>query len=226
MRILIIEDETKLAEALVHIFERNGLSADTAENGIYGLDCAITGIYDIIVLDIMLPRKNGLEVLRELRASGKKTPVILLTARDEISDRVLGLDTGADDYLTKPFSSEELLARIRALSRRNADVIIDSELSFGDITLNTSAGVLNCGVKQIKLGLKEMQILELLIKYGTHVLSKEELILKIWGYDSEAEYNNVEVYISFLRKKLTHLHSGMQIKTMRGLGYSLEAGGN
>ncbi|MFA6948639.1 MAG: response regulator transcription factor [Eubacteriales bacterium] len=223
MRILIVEDEKKLSEALAAILQKNKYSADAAYDGVDGLDCAMSGIYDVIILDIMLPRMDGLELLRRLRADGIKTPVILLTAKYEITDRVRGLDSGADDYLTKPFSSDELLARIRALSRRNVTVFGDDALTFDDITLDLSAYELCCGGRNIRLGAKEMQILELLIKYGGRICSKEELLVKVWGYDSDAEYNNVEVYISFIRKKLTHLHSRVQIKTVRSAGYCLAA---
>jgi DNA-binding response OmpR family regulator len=222
MRILIVEDEVRLAEALVQIFMKEKYSADACYDGVSGLDNALTGIYDVIVLDIMLPKMNGLEVLRTLRANKIKTPVILLTAKDEVSDKVTGLDIGADDYLTKPFYTEELLARIRSLGRRNSDVICDNILSFDDISLNISTYELMCGEKSVKLGLKEFNIMELLIKNGARILSKETLIEKIWGYESDAEYNNVEVYISFLRKKLSHIKSKVIIKTVRGVGYCLE----
>lgn len=222
MRILIVEDEVRLAEALVQIFMKEKYSADACYDGVSGLDNALTGIYDVIVLDIMLPKMNGLEVLRTLRANKIKTPVILLTAKDEVSDKVTGLDIGADDYLTKPFYTEELLARIRSLGRRNSDVICDNILSFDDISLNISTYELMCGERSVKLGLKEFNIMELLIKNGARILSKEILIEKIWGYESDAEYNNVEVYISFLRKKLSHIKSKVIIKTVRGVGYCLE----
>ncbi len=222
MRILIVEDEVRLAEALVQIFMKEKYSADACYDGVSGLDNALTGIYDVIVLDIMLPKMNGLEVLRTLRANKIKTPVILLTAKDEVSDKVTGLDIGADDYLTKPFYTEELLARVRSLGRRNSDVICDNILSFDDISLNISTYELMCGERSVKLGLKEFNIMELLIKNGARILSKETLIEKIWGYESDAEYNNVEVYISFLRKKLSHIKSKVIIKTVRGVGYCLE----
>ena len=222
MRILIVEDEVRLAEALVQIFMKEKYSADACYDVVNGLDNALTGIYDVIVLDIMLPKMNGLEVLRTLRANKIKTPVILLTAKDEVSDKVTGLDIGADDYLTKPFYTEELLARVRSLGRRNSDVICDNILSFDDISLNISTYELMCGERSVKLGLKEFNIMELLIKNGARILSKETLIEKIWGYESDAEYNNVEVYISFLRKKLSHIKSKVIIKTVRGVGYCLE----
>ncbi len=222
MRILIVEDEVRLAEALVQILAKNMYNADVSFDGVSGLDNALSGIYDVIVLDIMLPKMNGLDVLRNIRQNKITTPIILLTAKDEVSDKVKGLDYGADDYLTKPFSTDELLARIRALSRRNTDAITDNVLNFGDISLDTSTYELSCKNKSVKLGLKEFSIMELLFKYGTRILSKETLIEKIWGYDSDAEYNNVEVYISFLRKKLLHIKAKVSIKTQRGVGYCLE----
>lgn len=221
MRILVVEDEVHLSEALVQILTKNKYTADPVYDGVSGLDNALTGIYDVIILDIMLPQMNGLEVLKHIRQQKLTTPVILLTAKDEVSDKVKGLDHGADDYLTKPFSTDELLARIRALGRRRGELICDDTLSFEDLTLNLSTYELSCGAKAIHLGLKEFRILEFLIAHGQHVVSKEELLEKIWGFDSAAEYNHVEVYISFLRKKLTHIHSRVSIHTVRGVGYHL-----
>ena len=223
MKILIVEDETRLADALVQIFTRNKMIADASYNGIDGLDNALSGIYDVIVLDIMLPGMNGIEVLRELRKEGIKTPVILLTAKDEVSDKVKGLDSGVDDYLTKPFATEELLARVRALGRRSASELICSDtLTFSDVSLDLSTYTLSCGNNSVKLGLKEFTIMEMLLRGGSRVLTKENLLVKVWGYESDAEYNNVEVYISFLRKKLGYIRSSVSIKTLRGVGYSLE----
>lgn len=226
MRILLAEDEKMLADALVKIFSSNRITADPVHNGIDALDNALTGIYDVIILDIMMPQMDGIEVLRRLRAEGICSPVLLLTAKDEISDRVRGLDSGADDYLTKPFATDELLARVRALSRRSGAAIVNTDIiSCGDISLDISAYELSCGKNSLKLGLKEFSIMELLMKNSRHILSKETLITKIWGYDSEAEYNNVEVYISFLRKKLGFLKSKCVIRTVRGVGYTLEEEG-
>ncbi len=222
MRILIVEDEIGMADALVQIFHKNKYIADACYDGESGLDNALSGIYDIIVLDVMLPKMSGLEILKELRNKQIATPVLLLTARDTIADKVAGLDVGADDYLTKPFSSEELLARIRSLNRRNANVICENVLRWSDLTLNLSTYELFCGSNSLKLGLKEFSMVELFLKNGNMILSKETLIVKIWGYESEAENNNVEVYVSFLRKKLAHLHSKVGIKTVRGVGYCLE----
>ena len=226
MRIMIAEDEEKLADALVQIFAKNKITADAFGNGIDALDNALTGIYDVIVLDIMMPGMNGIEVLRKIRAEGMDTPVLMFTAKDEISDKVKGLDSGADDYLTKPFATEELLARVRALGRRSSAAIVNSDIiTCGDLSLDTAAYELSCGKNSLKLGLKEFSIMGLLMKNSGRVLSKETLITKIWGYDSDAEYNNVEVYISFLRKKLDFIKSKAAIKTVRGVGYTLEEDG-
>ena len=223
---MIAEDEEKLADALVQIFAKNKITADAFGNGIDALDNALTGIYDVIVLDIMMPGMNGIEVLRKIRAEGMDTPVLMFTAKDEISDKVKGLDSGADDYLTKPFATEELLARVRALGRRSSAAIVNSDvITCGDLSLDTAAYELSCGKNSLKLGLKEFSIMELLMKNSGRVLSKETLITKIWGYDSDAEYNNVEVYISFLRKKLDFIKSKAAIKTVRGVGYTLEEDG-
>lgn len=226
MRIMIAEDEEKLADALVQIFAKNKITADAFGNGIDALDNALTGIYDVIVLDIMMPGMNGIEVLRKIRAEGMDTPVLMFTAKDEISDKVKGLDSGADDYLTKPFATEELLARVRALGRRSSAAIVNSDvITCGDLSLDTAAYELSCGKNSLKLGLKEFSIMELLMKNSGRLLSKETIITKIWGYDSDAEYNNVEVYISFLRKKLDFIKSKAAIKTVRGVGYTLEEDG-
>lgn len=221
MKILIIEDEKRLAEALQQILARNRHAVDVAHDGESGLDQALTGLYDVILLDIMLPRINGLDVLRKLRKAGVQTPVLLLTARDEASDKVNGLDCGADDYLTKPFNTEELMARIRALGRRRGVPLSDDRLQFGDTTLDVSTYELSHAGKSLRLGLKEFQIMEIFMRNGTRIAEKESLIAKVWGYDSEAEYNNLEVYVSFLRKKLGHIHSPLSIKTVRGVGYVL-----
>lgn len=222
MRILLVEDEVALSDALVQIFHKNKYIVDACYDGESGLDNALSGIYDMIVLDVMLPRMNGLEVLKEIRAKKLTTPVLLLTAKDTVADKVSGLDVGADDYMTKPFSSDELLARIRSLYRRNANVMFENVLTFSDLTLNLSTCELFCGQNSFKLGLKEFSMMELFLKNGNRVLSKETLIVKIWGYESDAENNNVEVYVSFLRKKLAHMKSKVIIKTMRGIGYCLE----
>jgi len=221
MRILIIEDEIPLAEALAQILRKNNYTVDTANDGEKGLDNALSDIYDLIILDIMLPKIDGLNILKHIRREGLSTPVILLTARAEISDKVKGLDCGADDYLAKPFASEELLARIRAVSRRKGTVLEDNTVRFGDLQLNMSNLKLSKDDKEIKLILKEAELLELLVSRKNLTTSKEQIIEKLWGFDSEVEYNNVEVYISFLRKKLSHLNSRVTINTVRGVGYIL-----
>jgi len=222
MRILLVEDEKHLAEAITQILKKNHFSVDTVYDGELGLDNALTDIYDLILLDIMLPKMDGITVLKEMRKEGIETPVLMLTAKGEVSDRVYGLDCGADDYLPKPFATEELLARIRALSRRKSEIIDTDELSYGDILLNRSTLMIKKEEKEIKLTLKESELLEFLILRKGLMTSKEMLIEKIWGYDSEAEHNNVEVYISFLRKKLSFLQSKTSIVTTRGVGYTLE----
>lgn len=222
MRILIVEDELHLAEALTQILKKHNYSVDAVHDGRSGLDYALSGIYDLLLLDIMLPEMDGVSVLKTLRKKGVSTPVILLTAKGEITDMVTGLDYGADDYIAKPFSSEILLARIRAVLRRKNEVIPDDALKFGDIELNTSTLKLTVGGKEIKLNLKESELLELLILRKQAVTSKEQIIEKLWGFDSDAEHNNVEVYISFLRKKLTFLNSAIRISTIRNVGYVLE----
>lgn len=221
MRILIVDDEVRLAEALGQIMTQNKYIADIVNDGESGYDYAMSGIYDVIILDVMLPKMNGFDIVRKMRENKEKTPVILLTAKDEVADKVAGLDCGADDYLTKPFSPEELLARVRALSRRQGE-IVSNELKFGDLVLNQSANMLFCGAKSIRLGLKEFEILRLLMSNHKNIVTKEDLLLKVWGSDSNAEDNNVEVYISFLRKKFFFLCSTVTIETARKIGYHLE----
>ncbi len=224
MRILIVEDEVHLAEALTQILRKNHYSVDAVHDGQTGLDHALSGIYDLLLLDIMLPEMDGITLLKTLRSEGIATPVIMLTAKGETSDTIAGLDCGADDYIAKPFSTGELLARIRAALRRKGEVIPEDGLKFGDIELNTSTLKLSCQGKELKLILKESELLELLMTRKQAVTSKEQMIEKLWGFDSEAEHNNVEVYISFLRKKLTFLNASVRINTIRGVGYVLEAG--
>lgn len=222
LRLLIVEDETQLADALTEILKRNKYIVDTVYNGTDGLDCALSGVYDCIILDIMLPGMNGIEILRCLREERISTPVLLLTARSEVEDKINGLDCGADDYLTKPFVTGELLARIRALTRRKGDIFDDNKLTYNGLELNKSSCTMIYGGNDVKLSLKEYQIMELLIANPRQILPKERIIEKIWGYESDVEYNNIEVYISFLRKKLNAIGTGTQIKTARGIGYSLE----
>ena len=222
MKILVVEDEVRLAEALSQIMQEQKYQVDVANDGNDGLDYALYGDYDVIVLDVMLPGKDGFEIVRSLRAAKVKTPVIMLTARDDVRDKIRGLDKGADDYMTKPFVPEELLARIRALSRRQGEVLLE-EISMEDLTLSLSTNDLLCGAKSIHLAFKEFEIMKILLSNQKAIVSKEMLISKVWGDDSDAEDNNVEAYISFLRKKLSFLGSRVQIATIRKVGYRLEA---
>lgn len=221
MRILLVEDEVPLSQAITEILKKNGFPADAAYDGRAGLEYAMSGVYDLVILDIMMPKMNGIEVLKALRDAKIAVPVLMLTARDEVEDKVNGLDSGADDYMTKPFATDELLARIRALTRRRGDPV-DDDMTFGDLTLRTKRYELVSGENSVKVSQKEYQILETLFYNSGQILTKERLIEKIWGGDSEAEYNNVEVYISFLRKKLQFLGTHVEIKTIRGAGYILE----
>lgn len=221
MRILLVEDELHLAEALTQILRKNNYTVDAVNDGEAGLDNALSGIYDLIILDIMLPKMDGISILKNIRKESIDAPVILLTAKGEISDKVTGLDSGADDYLAKPFATEELLARIRAMSRRKGEVLQNDTLKYGDIELNIATLNLTKGSKELKLILKESQLLELLISRKNVATSKELIIEKLWGFDSEVEHNHVEVYISFLRKKLAFLDSEVTINTIRGVGYTL-----
>ena len=224
MRVLVVEDEIRLAATLQDLLEMNGCTADVCHDGEAGLDNALSGIYDVVLLDVMLPRIDGFTVLRRLRESGSAVPVLMLTARSEVSDRVAGLDSGADYYLTKPFEPKELLACVRALSRRQPE-LRGGVLTCGDLKLEKDAFILSCGERSVRLSRKEFDMMELLMLNQKQVLTKESLLLKIWGYESDAEDNNVEVYISFLRKKLSHLGSEVKIKTIRMVGYCLEGGG-
>lgn len=222
MRILIVEDEFQLSEALGAILEKNNYSVDRVFDGEDGLDYILSNIYDVVILDIMLPKMNGLDVLKEARKNNIDTPIILLTAKGEISDKVTGLDCGADDYLPKPFYTEELLARIRALSRRKGEVLSDNLLKFEDISLNLGTLELTCNANSLKLTAKESSLLELLITRSNMITNKDDIITKLWGFESDAEHNNVEVYVSFIRRKLSYLESKVAIKAIRNLGYILE----
>jgi len=221
MKLLLIEDERNLSDALVHILKKEKYQVDAAYDGEDGYDMASTGIYDVIILDLMLPKMDGIEVLKSLREAQVATPVLVLSALNTTVDKVKGLDAGADDYLAKPFLPEELLARIRALLRRKTDSINEDILTYGDITLNISSYELSKGAKSVKVSLKECEIMKYLLSRPKVVVTKDELIIKIWGYDSDAEYNNIEVYISFLRKKLSFIGAKTEITTVRGVGYRL-----
>ncbi len=222
MRVLLVEDEIRLAEATKHILESHKYVVDVCHDGETGLDYALSDVYEIIILDVMLPKLDGFSVLKEIRKASQTVPILMLSAKSETVDKVQGLDFGADDYLTKPFDTEELLARIRAMTRRKGDVKDIEHLQFGDITLDTMNLILFCKDTKIPITLKEKEIIELFINRKGQVTSKEYMIEKLWGFDSVAEDNHVEVYVSFIRKKLKFLKSKTQIKTIRGVGYRLE----
>ena len=222
MRLLIVEDEVRLADTLRQLLNRQGYTADVYYDGVSGLDNATTGIYDLMVLDVMLPGMNGFQVVKKLREAGVTTPVLMLTAKSDVSDRIHGLDCGADYYLTKPFEPEELLACVRTLLRRSGGQLQESEtLTWGDLSLERATFSLSCAEREVRLSRREYDLMELLMRNGNQVVTKEQMLVKVWGYDSQAEDNNVEVYISFLRRKLNHLHSTVKIKTLRMLGYCL-----
>ena len=222
MRLLIVEDEVRLADTLRQLLNRQGYTADVYYDGVSGLDNATTGIYDLMVLDVMLPGMNGFQVVKKLREAGVATPVLMLTAKSDVGDRIHGLDCGADYYLTKPFEPEELLACVRTLLRRSGGQLQESDtLTWGDLSLERTTFTLSCAEREVRLSRREYDLMELLMRNGNQVVTKEQMLVKVWGYDSQAEDNNVEVYISFLRRKLTHLHSAVKIKTLRMLGYCL-----
>lgn len=221
MRILLAEDEKELSNALVAILKHNNYSVDPVYNGQDAFDYAISENYDVLVLDIMMPRLSGLEVLEKLRKGGIYTPVLLLTAKAEIEDRIIGLDKGADDYLSKPFAMGELLARIRAMTRRKSE-FTPNLIEVGNISLNKENYELSNEKSALRLGNKEFQMLEMLMNNPKRLISAEQFMERIWGYDSEAEMNVVWVYISYLRKKLEALNANVKIKAVRGAGYTLE----
>jgi DNA-binding response OmpR family regulator len=222
MRILLVEDEKRMAEALCEILRLEKYQVDHYANGLDGLTAIESKIYDIVILDVMLPDMNGYEISKRVRSQGIATPILMLSAKAELDDKVTGLDSGADDYLTKPFMTKELLARLRALARRTLGTP-DGVLSFADITLDTSTLTLFCteSGQSVRLSEKEYRILEYLIANSGQILTREQLAVKIWGFESEAEYNNVEVYMSFTRKKLAFIGAKSEIKAVRGIGYEL-----
>ncbi len=226
MRILIVEDEKDLAMILSELLEMEGYYIDVSYDGESGLDNILSGIYDLVILDVMLPVMDGIQVLSEIRKNNINTPVLMLTAKSEIQDKVCGLDAGADDYLTKPFDPDELLARIRALSRRKEKKIVEENIRFSDITLDKLTCEIIKDTQKIKLSKKEHDLLELLILNYGMVVSKESLVTKIWGYDTDVEYNSIEVYISFLRKKLKAVGSQVHISTARSVGYTIRESKN
>lgn len=221
MRLLLAEDEQELSHALVTILTRNNYSVDAVDNGRDALDYLMAGNYDGAILDIMMPQMDGITVLKNVRAAGNHVPILMLTAKAEVDDRVLGLDNGADDYLTKPFSMRELLARIRAMTRRQESTT-DTVLTLGNVSLGRSTYTVSTPSEAFRLANKEYQMLEMLMIHPHQVISAEQFMDKIWGYDSETDQNVVWVYISFLRKKLVALGADISIKATRGLGYSLE----
>lgn len=220
MRILIAEDEKELSNALAAVFKHNKYSVDTVDNGEDAYDWVVNGNYDGLILDIMMPKMNGLEVLGKLRQDGNSIPILLLTAKSEIEDRIKGLDLGADDYLPKPFDMGELLARVRAMMRRNSE-IEPTVTKFGDLELDKKSFLLACGDENVLLGNKEFQMMEMFMSNPKNVISADMFMEKIWGFDSETEQNVVWVYISYLRKKLKNIHSNVAIKAIRGIGYTL-----
>ena len=225
MRILLVEDEKRMAQALCELLRQENYEVDHCANGEDGLLLIERGVYDVVILDVMLPGMDGFEITRQARSKGITTPILMLTAKADLDDKVTGLDCGADDYLTKPFMTRELLARLRALTRRGAGTS-DGRLVYGDIMLDPSVLSLTCRTNgmSVRLSEKEFRILEYMIKNSGQILTREQLAVKVWGYDSEAEYNNVEVYMSFTRKKLSYVEAGTVIKAVRGVGYELRCG--
>lgn len=224
MRILIAEDELDLAEALTVFFERNQFVVDTVHDGANAYDYACVGNYDAIILDVMMPKMDGIQVLRKLRQEGIFVPVMMLTAKAEKDDRITGFDAGADDYLPKPFAPDELIARVRAMLRRSSSDYKVSELSFGDLTLDCGTGELRCGSQNVKLSGKEFQVMEVFMRDPKTIFSADRIMERVWGWNSEAEINVVWVHISNLRKKIKSIGSHAVIRVTRGLGYSLEDG--
>lgn len=220
MKILLVDDEKQLIQAISVILKQNNYSVDLAYDGEEGLDCALTGIYDLIVLDIMMPKLDGISLLKTLRHNKIDCPILMLTAKSETQDKIQGLNFGADDYITKPFDMQELLARIKALLRRKENLTNDV-LSFSDIALDRDTSTLISKGNKIVLSKKEFQVLETLMLNSGKTVKKERLIEKIWGFDSDAEYNTIEVYISFLRKKLLAVGAKTEIKSLRGVGYMI-----
>ncbi|MBQ9468912.1 MAG: response regulator transcription factor [Clostridia bacterium] len=221
MKILLAEDEKRMNRALCEILRQEGYEVTSVDNGEDALYEIESGVYDLCVLDVMMPGMNGFAVSKKARASGVRTPILMLTAKSELDDKVEGLDSGADDYLTKPFLTKELLARLRALGRRSLPTN-DGSLTCGDLTLDVKNALLKCDNGQsVRLGEKELRIIEYLIANQGQVLSREQIALKVWGYESDSEYNNVEVYMSFARRKLAFVGSKCEIKALRGIGYEL-----
>ena len=222
MKLLVAEDDRRMAGALKELLKEEGYDLDLAYDGEEALDFLMADMYDLVILDVMMPKKAGFSVVRRMRQEGMRTPVLMLTAKGEVDDKVTGLDSGADDYMVKPFLSKELLARVRALIRRNIGSP-DGSLAFGDITLDTSKALLSCVTtgENVRLSEKEMKILEHMIANQGQIVSRESLAMRIWGFENDAEYNNVEVYMTFTRKKLRFIGALTEIKAVRGMGYEL-----
>ena len=220
MKILIVEDEVLLANSLKTLLEKKGFTVEVAYDGETGKDYAETGVYDLLILDVMMPRLNGYELARQVRAERCATPILMLTAKGELEDRIEGLNAGADYYLTKPFDTRELLACINALLRRQGDQV--DELRFGNTALDLASGMLVCGAERVRLSAKELDIMRFLLQSKGNNLSKEVLLARVWGFDSNAVENHVEVYVGFLRKKLASIGSNLRIEAVRRLGYHLE----
>jgi len=220
MKILIIEDEILLARSLKALLEAKGFQVETVHDGESGRDYAETGVYDLLIMDVMMPGMDGYELAERVRAQRISTPILMLTAKSEVADRIRGLNAGADYYLTMPFDSRELLACINALLRRQGDQV--DSLSYGNTSLDLSTGQLICGEKSIRLSAKEFDIMRFLLRSGKRNLSKEHILARVWGYDSNAVENHVEVYIGFLRKKLATIGSNVRIEAIRRMGYHLE----
>ena len=223
MRLLIAEDELDLAEALTAFFEKNQFSADAVHDGVSAYEYGRSGGYDAIILDVRMPRLNGIEVLQKLRGEGVKTPIMMLTAKGQKDDRIAGFNAGADDYIPKPFEPDELISRVRAMLRRSEEYT-PTVLSFGDVTLDSGSGILECSGQALRLKGREFQVMELFMRAPQIVFSAERIMERVWGWNSEAEINVVWVHISNLRKKLKSIGSGVSISAKRGLGYVLEAG--
>jgi DNA-binding response OmpR family regulator len=221
MKLLIAEDELDLAEALTALFVKNQFTVDTVNDGQDAYDYGVTGEYDAIILDVMMPKMNGIEVLKKLRDKGIATPIMMLTAKGEKDDRITGFDSGADDYLPKPFAADELISRVRALLRRSGGYT-NTVLTYGDLKLDTAAGMLSCGQKEVRLSGKEFQVMELFMRSPKVLMSADKLMERIWGWESDSEINVVWVHISNLRKKLSSIGSDVSIRAVRGMGYVLE----
>ena len=220
MKILIIEDETRLADSLKTLLTGRGFTVDTAPDGVTGLEYARLGIYDLLILDVMMPGLNGYQLARQLRSEHCAVPILMLTAKSELMDRVEGLNSGADYYLTKPFDTRELLACVNALLRRQGGQM--DVLTYGNTELELSTGILRCGDNAVRLSAREFDVMRILLQSGQRNVSKETLLSRVWGYDSNAVENHVEVYVGFLRKKLTSIGSNVRIDAVRRLGYHLE----